>query len=123
MAALPPDQLQHALARLQSWLNNSEQCTPTTNGGVWVADKVADALACVGHTSSQWVEALHSLPPGELPEFLADALARRWCAAATVHVVCSALLVLSRRRDCHSAAPPSPFIRCFNTDEEGGATE
>ena len=25
----------------------------------------------------------------------------------------------SRRRDCHSAAPPSPFSRCFNTDEEG----
>ena len=26
---------------------------------------------------------------------------------------------LSRRRDCHSAAPPSPFSRRFNKDEEG----
>ena len=25
----------------------------------------------------------------------------------------------SRRRDCHPAAPPSPFSRCFNMDEEG----
>ena len=25
----------------------------------------------------------------------------------------------SRRRDCHSTAPPSPFSRCFNTDGEG----
>ena len=24
----------------------------------------------------------------------------------------------SRRRDCHSAAPPSPFSRCFNSDGE-----
>ena len=28
--------------------------------------------------------------------------------------------VISRRRDCHySAAPPSPFSRCFNVDGEG----
>ena len=27
----------------------------------------------------------------------------------------------SRRRDCHSAAPPSPYIRCFNSDEEGSS--
>jgi hypothetical protein len=26
---------------------------------------------------------------------------------------------LSRRRDCHSAAPPSPFSRRFNSDGEG----
>ena len=26
----------------------------------------------------------------------------------------------SRRQDCHSAAPHSPFSRCFNRDEEGG---
>ena len=25
----------------------------------------------------------------------------------------------SRRQDCHSAAPPSPFSRCFNMDEKG----
>ena len=25
----------------------------------------------------------------------------------------------SRRRDCHSAAPPSPFSGCFNRDEGG----
>ena len=25
----------------------------------------------------------------------------------------------SRRRDCHSAAPPSPSSRCFNMDGEG----
>ena len=25
---------------------------------------------------------------------------------------------LSRRRDCHSAAPPSPFSRCFNRHGE-----
>ena len=25
----------------------------------------------------------------------------------------------SRRRDCHSAAPPSTFSRCFNVDEQG----
>ena len=25
----------------------------------------------------------------------------------------------SRRRDCRSAAPPSPSIRCFNMDGEG----
>ena len=25
----------------------------------------------------------------------------------------------SRRRDCHSAAPPSPFSRRFNSDDEG----
>ena len=25
----------------------------------------------------------------------------------------------SRRRDCHSAAPPSPFSRRFNMDVEG----
>ena len=24
-----------------------------------------------------------------------------------------------RRRGCHSAAPPSPFSRCFNMDAEG----
>ena len=28
-------------------------------------------------------------------------------------------VVLSHRRDCHSAAPPSTFIRCFNSDGEG----
>ena len=26
---------------------------------------------------------------------------------------------ISRRRDCHSAAPPSPFSRRFNRDDEG----
>ena len=26
---------------------------------------------------------------------------------------------VSRRRDCHSAAPSSPFSRCFNMDSEG----
>ena len=25
----------------------------------------------------------------------------------------------SRRRDCHSAAPPSTFIRCFSRDKKG----
>ena len=25
----------------------------------------------------------------------------------------------SRRRDCHSAAPPSPFSRCIIRDDEG----
>ena len=25
----------------------------------------------------------------------------------------------SRRRDCHSAVPPSAFIRCFNRDKKG----
>ena len=29
----------------------------------------------------------------------------------------------SCRRDCHSAAPPSPFVRCFNRDGEGGASK
>ena len=29
----------------------------------------------------------------------------------------------SRRRDCHSAAPPSPFSRCFNRVEEGGGSK
>ena len=28
-----------------------------------------------------------------------------------------------RRRDCHSAATPSPFSRCFNRDEEGMSAE
>ena len=27
---------------------------------------------------------------------------------------------IDSRRDGHSAAPPSPFSRCFNSDEEGG---
>ena len=29
----------------------------------------------------------------------------------------------SRRRDCHSAAPPSPCSRCFNMDGEGMSVE
>ena len=29
----------------------------------------------------------------------------------------------SRRRDCHSAAPPSHFSRCFNIGEEGGRSK
>ena len=29
----------------------------------------------------------------------------------------------SRRRDCHSAAPPSAFIRCFNTDKKGASSK
>ena len=28
----------------------------------------------------------------------------------------------SRRRDRHSVAPPSPFIRCFNTDKKGASS-
>ena len=34
-------------------------------------------------------------------------------------VVCGVWCVSSRRRDCHSAAPPSTFGRCFNVDGEG----
>ena len=30
---------------------------------------------------------------------------------------------ISRRRDCHPAAPPSPFSRRFNRDGEGTAAE
>ena len=29
----------------------------------------------------------------------------------------------SRRRDCHSAAPPSIFTRCFNMGGEGGSVK
>ena len=29
----------------------------------------------------------------------------------------------SRRRDCHSAAPPSAFSRCFNSDGERASAE
>ena len=29
----------------------------------------------------------------------------------------------SRRRDCHSAAPPCVFSRCFNRDEQGGVVK
>ena len=32
----------------------------------------------------------------------------------------TSVLTTSRRRDCHSAAPQSAFIRCFNTDKKGG---
>ena len=31
--------------------------------------------------------------------------------------------VYSRRRDCHSAAPPSPFSRCFNMGVDGTSAE
>ena len=29
----------------------------------------------------------------------------------------------SRRRDCHSAGPPSHFSRCFNRDGEGDVSK
>ena len=32
-------------------------------------------------------------------------------------------LACSRRRDCHSAAPISPFSRCFNRDGEAGVSK
>ena len=42
------------------------------------------------------------------------------CGASQSGELSSPLSVpFSRRRDCHSAAPPSPFSRCFNMDGEG----
>ena len=40
-----------------------------------------------------------------------------WGAGAVIPVL-PACCAFSRRRDCHSAAPPSIFSRCFNSDGE-----
>ena len=43
-----------------------------------------------------------------------------WCRQLVLTVPAGTGPDSSRRRDCHSAAPPrSPFSRCFNTDGEG----
>ena len=44
---------------------------------------------------------------------------------ATTSAACSPAVwsVYSRRRDCHSAAPPSPLGRWFNRDGEGGSAK
>ena len=44
-------------------------------------------------------------------------------AACVVHVDEHLWSPACRRRDCHSAAPPSPFSRCFNGDGERASAE
>ena len=44
----------------------------------------------------------------------------------TIRMLCETypnMIVCGRRRDGHSAAPPSPFSRCFNSDGEGNVSK
>ena len=43
----------------------------------------------------------------------------KWCGQNGAECAAGGPGSASHRRDCHSAALPSPFSRCFNTDGEG----
>ena len=107
---------------------------------VWVPTDVMKEKMQIQTTKQPGYENFWSLPRPSSAPTPSSRRCRRCCcgpllllppspppaAAAGTHSAQSAPLVphthptySSRRRDCHSAAPPSTFIRFFNRDGEG----
>ena len=93
-------------------------CTPLTLvGGVYGCGgdvskvTVSPTTTAVARCQSVLTPTDFSLPSSHVLTRLPNKMGRgRWIGS-------------SHRRDCHSAAPPSPASRCFNMDEEGGVSK
>ena len=103
------DTRRRLLLLLRTWL--LLRPVPSPNLADATADRATDRSIGDGRVQVYWtMMASVPLPPDLVKRFDGK-------------VIPANALSFSRRRDCHSAAPPSTFSRCFNMDKQGGSSK